>query len=104
MTRQLFLVLLFWGQALLAQKVVGGPFVTMQVSRTATIAWIVEDSTATVRPAAGGPARESPVLRVEKTTLSGLLPGTKYEYTVAGGALKGSFVTPPPANGADPFR
>jgi hypothetical protein len=104
MTRQLFFVLLFWGQALMAQKIVGGPFVTMQVPRTATIAWIVEDKTATVRPSAGGSVRESPVLHVEKTTLGGLTPGTKYEYAVAGGALKGSFVTPPAANSADPFR
>jgi acid phosphatase type 7 len=111
MTRKL-LYLFLAGIALLAgnasqtaaQKIVGGPFVTMQVPRTATIAWIVQDREVAVTPAAGFGASAYPVLHVEKTTLTGLQPNTKYEYSVAAGALKGSFKAPPAPNAADPYR
>jgi hypothetical protein len=105
MTRQLLFLSLVCATTLgAAQKIVGGPFVTMQVPRTANIVWIVQDQQVTVSPAAGFGATNYPVLHAEKTTLTGLQPNTKYEYSVAGGALKGSFKTPPAPAGADPYR
>src|SRR5271154_4044363 len=96
MTRKLFFLSLVCATTLgTAQKIVGGPFVTMPVPRIATIVWIVQDQQVTVSPAAGFGATSYPALHAEKTTLTGLLPNTKYEYSVAAGALRGSFKTPP---------
>jgi len=86
-----------------AQQVVGGPFVVNDSTRSATIAWIVRDSDVTVQ-SAGGEAKTSPVLRVEKTTLTGLEPSKKYDYTVPGHAdLKGSFKTAPAPTAKEPY-
>src|SRR5215472_8039631 len=76
-----------------AQQIVGGPFVVNDSARSATIAWIVRDGDVSVRTA-GFEAKTSPVLRVDKTTLTGLEPNKKYDYTVPGHPdLKGSFKT-----------
>ena len=75
-------------------KIVGGPYVVNATSRTATIAWVVQGGAATLT---GPEAKSSPSLHVEKTTLTGLKPGTRYDYNVAGtdAAGKGYFKTPP---------
>ena len=85
-----------------AQKIAGGPFVVGVTPRTATVVWLVESDQATLR-APGVAPRTSPSLRVEKTTLTGLQPNTRYEYDVAGAAGKGSFKTPPIGAGAYSF-
>ena len=86
-----------------AEKVVGGPYVVNSSVRSATIAWIVATGEVSVQAPGGTAALTSPTLRVEKTTLSGLKPNTKYEYSVGrDAALKGCFKTPP--TGDEPFR
>src|SRR6478752_979476 len=79
-----------------APRIVGGPFVVGVTSQSATIVWIVQSDQVTVRPE-GGAALTSPSYRVEKTTLTGLKPNTRYEYDIAseGPEGKGSFKTPP---------
>jgi predicted phosphodiesterase len=99
------LLLIIAGAATLAagQKVVGGPVVVNVTASTATVVWVVESDQATLRAPAGAAPRVSPSLRVEKTTLAGLRPDTRYEYGVGSdGGVKGSFKTPP--NGAAPFQ
>jgi hypothetical protein len=93
-----------------APKIAGGPYVVNVTSGTATIVWLVETAEVSVRPAQPQPpgapaARTSPVLRVEKTTLAGLAPNTRYEYSIAGGdaAGKGTFKTPPTSPGPFTF-
>jgi hypothetical protein len=86
-----------------AQKIAGGPFVVNVTPRTATVVWLVENGVATLH-APGSAARTSPSLRVEKTTLSGLQPNTRYEYDISGSdAGKGSFKTPPAGAGSYKF-
>ena len=99
------LLLIIAGAATLAagQKIVGGPAVVNVTASTATVVWVVESDQATLRAPGGAAARVSPSLRVEKTTLAGLQPNTRYEYGVGGAdGVKGSFKTPP--NGAAPFQ
>src|SRR6266849_2987990 len=99
------LLLLFIAGAAMAaaQKIAGGPLVVNATPRTATVVWLVEGSHVTLH-APGAPPRTSPSLRVEKTTLTGLQPNTRYEYDVAGQAAgKGSFKTPPIGAGAYRF-
>ena len=77
MTRKLLLLSLLCAATLAsAQKIVGGPFVTMQVPRTATIVWIVQDSQVTVTPKAGFGAvkRIRPKIMTVATILVGLVP------------------------------
>jgi hypothetical protein len=85
------------GLALAAgSKIIGGPFIVGVTSQTATIAWIVQSDTVTVRMN-GDTVVRAPAFRVEKTTLTGLQPNTKYDFDIASGAEdgKGSFKTPP---------
>jgi calcineurin-like phosphoesterase family protein len=63
-------------------KVAGGPYVVNAGPRSATVMWLVET----------GPG----VLHAEKTVLTDLQPGKKYDYQAfPGNAGKGSFKTPP---------
>lgn len=101
---KLFLLLTTAIAALAAgPKIAGGPYVVHVTPKTATLVWLVESDTATLY-APDKPARSSPSLRVEKTTLTGLQPNTRYEYDVSGqDAGKGSFKTPPAAAGPYTF-
>jgi hypothetical protein len=102
--RRLLLVTIA-GSAILSagQKVVGGPVTVNVTANTATVVWVVESDQATLRAPAGGEARVSPSLRVEKTTFAGLQPNTRYAYDVGGAdGVTGSFKTP--SNGAAPFQ
>ena len=96
------------GALVAAPKIIGGPIAVNVTSRTATIVWVVQTDELTLH-APTGPAKQSPSLHVERTTLTGLTPNTRYEYEAGGpGGLKGSFKTAPatrggaPATGADP--
>ena len=71
------------------EKIVGGPFVVNVTGRNATIVWLVQSGEASVQPAPGGAAKVSPSVRVEKTTLTGLTPNTRYDYNVAAGDQAG---------------
>ena len=84
------------------QKIAGGPFVVNVTTRSATVVWLVESDVVTLRPP-GAAVRTSPALRVEKTTMTGLQPNTRYEYDVSGDAHKGSFKTPPAGPGSYNF-
>jgi len=83
-----------------ATKVVGGPVAVNVTPRTATIVWVVQTDELTLHLPDG--ARQSPSLHVERTTLTGLQPNTRYEYDAGG--VKGSFKTAPAANAVQPFR
>lgn len=61
-------VALIAGAALAAgSKIVGGPFIVGVTSQTATIAWVVQSDTVTVRMN-GDTVVRAPAFRVEKTT------------------------------------
>jgi len=77
-----------------APKVVGGPVAVDVTARTATIVWVVQTDELTLHPPTGE-AKKSPSLHVEKTTLTGLQPNTRYEYEAGGEGIKGSFKTAP---------
>jgi hypothetical protein len=97
------LLIISLATAAAAQKIAGGPYVVGVTSRTATVVWLVQSDEVTLR-APGAEPRTSPSLRVEKTTLTGLKPNTRYEYDVSGqDAGKGSFKTPPSGAGAYDF-
>jgi 3',5'-cyclic AMP phosphodiesterase CpdA len=99
------LLLIIAGAASLAagEKIVGGPVTVNVTASTATVVWVTESDQVTLRGPAGAAARVSPSLRVEKTTLAGLQPNTRYAYDVGGdGGVTGSFKTPP--NGDAPFQ
>jgi len=82
-----------------AQKIVGGPYVVNAAPGNATIVWVEQDSQVTLHEP-DQTSRTSPSLRVQKTTLTGLKPNTRYEYDAA--AQHGSFRTPP--IGAEPYN
>jgi len=75
-----------------AQKLVGGPYVVNVATGNATVAWVVQDSQVTLHEPDQKP-RTSPTLRVERTTLTGLKPDTRYDYDAAD--QHGYFKTPP---------
>ena len=84
-------------------KLAGGPYVVNVTSKTATIAWLVSDNDVLVQPPGNATALHSPAFHVEKTTLTGLTPNTRYDYEVPGAqGGKASFKTA--ATGQTPFR
>ena len=90
-------LVLFSAAALLpaAPKIVGGPVAVNVTARTATIVWVVQTDELTLHPPSG-PAKQSPSLHVERTTLTGLQPNTRYQYDAGGpDGVKGSFKTAP---------
>ena len=104
--KKLFLLLLAGtAMVLAADKIAGGPFVVNATSRTATVVWIVQTDELTLQGPGGAKPRTSPSLHVEKTTLTGLKPNTRYEYGVAGqDAGKGSFKTAPSNTEPAPYQ
>jgi hypothetical protein len=88
-----------------AQEIVGGPFVVNATPNSATVVWIVQSDEVTFRPQSETAPLSSPSFRVEKTTLAGLKPNTRYEYEVPGHeAAKGSFKTAPSIKEPAPFQ
>jgi calcineurin-like phosphoesterase family protein len=86
-----------------ADRIVGGPVAVNVGPKSATIVWVVESDSLTLT-LPDGKQKASPSLRVEKTTLTGLQPNTRYEYDAAGSdAGKGSFKTAPAAGATDPY-
>lgn len=87
-----------------AEKIVGGPVAVSVGPRSATIVWVVQTDSLTLS-LPDGKKKESPSLHVEKTTLTGLQPNTRYDYAAAGiDAGKGSFKTAPAADATGPYR
>src|SRR5205085_10111193 len=85
-----------------APRIVGGPVVVNVTGRSAMVVWVVQTDQLTVRPPTGA-AESSPSLHVERATLTGLQPNTRYEYETGGPeGVKGSFKTPP--SDAQPFQ
>ncbi len=102
-SKKLLSVLLLAAPAFPADTVIGGPLVVNDNSRTATVVWIVQTAELSVKAQGGSDQRTSPALRAESITLTGLRPGTVYDYSVPGREeLKGSFKTPPAAG--QPFE
>lgn len=86
-----------------SEKVVGGPYVVHAGERSATVMWVVESGQVSLGAVPGTVDKTVPVLRVEKTALYGLKPGTAYHYEAfPGDAGKGSFKTAP--SGPAPFQ
>src|SRR5581483_7491202 len=78
--------------------VIGGPFVVNDSGRTATVVWIVQTDSVSVKAQGAAEVKTSPALHAESVTLTGLKAGTVYEYSVPGkDVLRGSFKTPPAA-------
>lgn len=86
-----------------ADTVIGGPFVVNASARAATVVWIVETGQVSVKAQGASDQHSAPALHAESVTLTGLRPGTAYDYSVPGRSeLKGSFRTPPAAG--QPFE
>jgi 3',5'-cyclic AMP phosphodiesterase CpdA len=103
MKRLLPLLLACTASLAAAGKIVGGPFTVNVTTRSATVVWIVQSDELILRPPAGVEGRYSPSFQVEKTTLTGLQPGTRYDYELPGyPGVKGSFRTA--AAVAAPYR
>jgi 3',5'-cyclic AMP phosphodiesterase CpdA len=107
MLRTLFALAFAALTASAADRIVGGPVAVNVGPRTATIVWVVQTDSLTLK-LPDGKQKVSPSLHLEKTTLTGLQPNTVYEYAAAGiDAGKGSFKTAPAptAEGAaSPYR
>ncbi len=103
-SRTLTLLLLAGAVALpAADTVVGGPLVVNDSARTATVVWIVQTGQLSVKAQGAAEGKTAPALHAESVTLTGLRPGTVYEYNVPGReGLSGSFKTPPAAG--QPFE
>jgi acid phosphatase type 7 len=85
------------------EKIVGGPYVVNVGPRSAELMWLVQTGQVSLGKAPGIFDRVAPVLRPEKITFSGLLPGNTYYYQAfPGEAGKGSFKTAP--TGDAPFE
>jgi predicted phosphodiesterase len=87
-----------------ADKLVGGPYVVHVDQRSATVAWVVETSQASIGTAPGKAEKTAPVLRTEKVSFTGLEPGKTYYYDALGrDEGKGSFKTAPTGPAAFQF-
>jgi len=76
--------------------VAGGPYVVNVGPSSATVMWLVESGDTAIGNPPGRSDKTAPVLRPEKLTLTGLIPGNTYSYEAfPGEAGKGSFKTPP---------
>lgn len=97
MKASLVLFLVCAGLALnAAGRVVGGPYVVFPAGKSATIAWVEEVSEVKLGPNPGALERTSPVLRCNKTSITGLKPGvTMYYQAFPGEEGRGHFKTPP---------
>ena len=96
--KKLFLFLAGAAALLAAPALVGGPFVVNVTRNTATVVWIVKSDELTLHPPAGAAPRPYPSFRVEKTTMTGLQPNTRYDYNIPGqDGVKGWFKTAPTA-------
>jgi hypothetical protein len=96
--RKLLLLSLLATAAFAAEPgLAGGPFVVNVTSKSATIVWLVQSSELALQPAGDiSGLLTSPSIHVEKTTMTGLKPNTKYEYKIPGfHDAAGSFKTPP---------
>ena len=71
---------------------------------SATVAWVVQSGQTSLGVVPGKLDKVAPVLRTEKVSYAGLVPGSTYYYDVLGGRPegKGSFRTAP--NGDVPFE
>lgn len=97
MKKLLFLVPVFAGLLSAAGKVIGGPITINVTTRSATVVWIVQTDELILHPPGGVEGKVSPSVHVEKTTLTGLQPGTHYDYELPGyPGVKGGFRTAAP--------
>jgi hypothetical protein len=62
------------------EKVVGGPYAVNVGPRSATVMWVMQTGEALVGVEPDKTDKSVPVLRAEKTTFTGLKPGTRYYY------------------------
>src|SRR5574340_35262 len=82
--------------ALSAGHVVGGPYVVFPAGKAATVAWVEQESEVKVGADPAKLDRAIPVLRSQKTSLTGLKPGSKMHYQAfPGEGGKGVFKVPP---------
>jgi predicted phosphodiesterase len=98
-SRLICLLLVGLSLATAEDKLAGGPYVLNVGPKSATIAYVVQ--TAEVRLGASGAEMKTvPVLRSERVSMTGLKPGTRYEYNVLNREEgRGSFRTPPSGRG-----
>ena len=69
-----------------ADKLVGGPYVVNPAARSATIGWVVETGAVRTGSKPGEAARQVPVLRSEKISMTGLKAGETVYYEIPGDA------------------
>jgi predicted phosphodiesterase len=69
-----------------ADKLVGGPYVVNPAARSATIGWVVETGAVRIGPKPGEAARQVPVLRSGKISMTGLKAGETVYYEIPGDA------------------
>jgi len=101
--KKLLPLLALAGTLFAAGKIVGGPFTVNVGAKNATVVWIVQTDELLLHPPTGVEGRSSPSFHVEKTTLTGLQPGTHYDYELPGWpGVKGSFRTA--ASAAMPYQ
>ena len=78
------------------EKLVGGPFVVHDTSKSATVVWIVKGADLGVGLSPDAYSTTTSSLRAEKVSLTNLKPATTYYYNVLGTEEgKGSFKTAP---------
>src|SRR4051794_24440648 len=95
--RYLSALLLFAVASSAADRIVGGPYVVNPAARSATIGWVVETDTVSVKSPQA--ERRIPLLRSEKISITGLKAGEPVEYEIPGDgpveSRRGFFKMPP---------